>query len=166
MAGTPFPTQSLYGSFPAFPVDYVEVPNVIQLPSYIASMITYYTDVLNAPYSNPPSLSTWNIPYPNLLGIPTWLAELAAYGLGWGGAFVLWIVSNLSFVVTAIIEAAVNTLSGAFTDLTYGIEDISGQTGIFSPIVAAILMGMLFVVIIVGLFSFVNLIKGLLGGAE
>ena len=59
MIPPPFPTQSLEGSFPSFPVGYAQIPNILDLPSYIYSVTTYYGNPLNYPYSNPPLIASW-----------------------------------------------------------------------------------------------------------
>lgn len=163
----PFPSQSLYGSFPSFPVNYVSIPNIADLPGWILSLIAYRINPINYPYKNPPSIpSLFSIPYPNLLGIPAWIAQIFAYFIGWIGAFLLWLVQVFVIVISDPIDYLVNLGSNAINWTIQEIESISSHAGIFAPVVAALLMGMLLVVLVVGIFAAINLLKGLGGAAE
>lgn len=158
MSSDPFPTESLYGPFPSFPVNYIRIPNLVDLPSYIYQVTTYYGNPFNYPYVSPPMISSWKIPYPNLLGIPAWFAQILAWGVGWIGAVLYWIVVGASQTIGGIFLTAVNTVTGLFTTMTKDILDISQRAGIFSPAVAAFLFG----IVLVMLFLTVGLaIKGI-----
>lgn len=117
-----FPTQSLYGNFPGFPVNYISIPNMIDLPGYLKNVIEYYTNILNVPYNNPPALNTWSIPYPNLLGIPTWIEKIGYYFAGWGGAILRYIlkytVALLINGVSFILNLGMGSLSSIMTTIT------------------------------------------------
>ena len=117
-----FPTNSLYGNFPNFPANYIDIPNMIDLPGYLRNVIGYYTDVLNAPYGNPPALNTWSIPYPNLLGIPTWIEKIGYYIAGWGGAILRYVlkytVALLVNGVSFILNLGMGSLSSIMTTIT------------------------------------------------
>ena len=158
----PFPSQSLYGSFPNFPVNYVTVPNLL----HWAQVGLYYGNILNYPYNNPPPGTVWKIPYPVLTGIPGWIAEIFDYALGWVAAFLLWLVQVFVIVISDPIDYLVNLGSNAINWTIQEIESISSHAGIFAPVVAALLMGMLLVVLVVGIFAAINLLKGLGEGAE
>ena len=163
----PFPSQSLYGSFPSFPVNYVSIPNIADLPGWILRLIAYRINPINYPYKNPPSIpSLFSIPYPNLLGIPAWIAKIFAYGVGWVGAFILWTVKVIVIAILLAVGTTINTANTAINWTIQEIESISSHAGIFAPVVAALLMGMLLVVLVVGIFAAINLLKGLGGAAE
>ena len=149
----PFPSQSLYGSFPNFPIDYF----VVQIPNSIGLLPV------------PPPLGGYiigKIPYPVLTGIPGWVAEIFDYALGWVAAFLLWLVQVFVIVISDPIDYLVNLGSNAINWTIQEIESISSHAGIFAPVVAALLMGMLLVVLVVGIFAAINLLKGLGGAAE
>ena len=117
-----FPTGSLYGSFPSFPVDYITIPNMIDLPAYLKNVIGYYTNLLNAPYSNPPAMNTWSIPYPNITGITTWVENIAYYIAGWGGAILKYVlkytVALLVNGVSFILNLGMGSLYTVMTTIT------------------------------------------------
>lgn len=140
----PFPTQSAYGSFPAFPTYTFSV----SLPSWLGGA------------------QLFSVSLPNLAAIPTWIAQIFAYFIGWIGAFLLWLVQVLVIVISYPIDQLINLASDALNWLISAIEGISSRAGIFGPVVAALLMGMLLVAIVVGIFAAVNLFKQLGGAAE
>ena len=140
----PFPTQSAYGSFPSFPTYTFKV----DLPSFLGGA------------------QLFSVSLPNLAGIPTWIAQIFAYFIGWIGAFLLWLVQVFVIVISDPIDYLVNLGSNAINWTIQEIESISSHAGIFAPVVAALLMGMLLVVLVVGLFAAINLLKGLGGAAE
>lgn len=162
----PFPSQSLYGSFPSFPVSYVDIPNIADLPGYIYAVTTYYGDVLNYPYSNPPTISYWRIPYPNLLGLPGWIGGIFAYFIGWVAAFFLWVVQVLVIIVSVPIDYLLNLVSDVINWTIQDIEGVASRAGIFGPVVAALLMGMILVAIVAGAFAIFNLVKTLGSAVE
>ena len=140
----PFPTQSAYGPFPSFPTYTFKV----DLPSFLGGG------------------QLFSVALPNLAGIPTWIAQIFAYFIGWIGAFLLWLVQVFVIAISDPIDYLVNLGSNAVNWTIQEIESISSHAGIFAPVVAALLMGMLLVVLVVGIFAAINLLKGLGGAAE
>lgn len=135
MGAPAFPTGSLYGAFPSFPLNYVKVPDIVTLPSWIYSEITYYTDVFNAPYSHPPMLQTWSIPYPDLLKLPAfflnifyWLIGLAAAGFEWVFAYAAWGLGSIGSYLIYTVSSYLNDI------IDYAIQ-ISNGAGIFAPLI-------------------------------
>ena len=140
----PFPTQSAYGPFPSFPTYTFKV----DLPSFLGGG------------------QLFSVALPNLAGIPTWIAKIFAYFIGWIGAFLLWLVQVLVIVISDPIDYLVNLGTNALNWTIQEIESISYRAGIFSPILAALLMGMLLVAVIVGAFAIFNLLKTLFSAVE
>lgn len=140
----PFPTQSAYGPFPPFPT----YTFTVSLPSFLGGG------------------QLFSVQLPNLAGIPTWIAQIFAYFIGWIGAFLLWLVQALVIVISYPIDALINLASSALSWIISQIEAISQRAGVFGPVVAALLMGMLLVAVIVGTFAAVNLFRQLWGEAE
>ena len=140
----PFPTQSAYGPFPSFPTYTFKV----NLPSFLGGG------------------QLFSVALPNLAGIPTWIAKIFAYFIGWIGAFLLWLVQVLVIVISDPIDYLVNLGTNALNWTIQEIESISYRAGIFSPILAALLMGMLLVAVIAGAFAIFNLLKTLFSAVE
>lgn len=117
-----FPTNSLYGNFPNFPVNYIDIPNLVDFPAYLRNLITYYTDILNAPYRNPPALNVWKIPYPNIYSIFSWIQNIGYYFIGWGGAILRYTlkytVALLVNGVSFILNLGMGSLSSIMTTIT------------------------------------------------
>jgi hypothetical protein len=162
MGAPPFPTGSLYGAFPTFPLSYVKVPNIVQLPSWVWSEITYYTDVLNAPYSHPPTLQTWSIPYPDILKLPTfflnifyWLIGLAAAGFEWVFAYAAWGLGSIG-------QYLIYTISGYLTDIINYATQISNGAGIFAPLIEVAFLAIVVLAAIGIAFIVVNAVKVLI----
>ena len=140
----PFPSQSLFGPFPSFPTYTFSV----SLPSWLGGA------------------QLFSVPLPNLAGIPAWIAKIFAYVIGWIGAFVLWFVQVLVILISDPIVQLINLASGALNWLISAIENIASRAGIFGPVVAALLMGMLLVAMVAAIFAAVNLVKQLVGAVE
>lgn len=138
-----FPTQSLYGSFPSFPT----YTFGWHLPSWMGGY-------------------GFSVSLPNLTGIPDWIAEIFAYALGWVAAFFLWIVEVIVYGISVPLNDLINYASAGINWTFQAIEQISGQAGVFGPIVAALLGGALLLVIILGVFAFISLLSKLGGAAE
>ena len=125
-----FPTNSLYGNFPGFPVNYIQIPNMTDLPTYLRNVIGYYTDVLNAPYRNPPALNTWNIPYPNIFGITTWVENITYYIAGWGGAILRYILKYTIALLVNGVSFILNLGMGSISSIMTTITTEGGKLGI------------------------------------
>lgn len=151
-----FPTESLSGGTPPFPVGYVNIPNILDLPSYIFSVTTYYGDPLNYPYRSPPIIASWKIPYPNLLALPTFFEKLVLWLLGWAGAIFEWAFQWLSAEMQNFTIWGINGISGIIRTLTTTSEAISNETGIFQPVIFAFLGGLILLAIIGTIFIAIN----------
>ena len=125
-----FPTNSLYGNFPNFPVNYIDIPNLVDFPAYLRNLITYYTNILNAPYTNPPALNTWSIPYPNLLGIPTWIEKIGYYIAGWGGAILRYVLKYTVALLVNGVSFILNSGMGSLSSIMTAITTEGGKLGI------------------------------------
>jgi hypothetical protein len=154
-----FPTSSLTGSFPGFPVDYVSVPNIIDLPSYIANTALYYTDVINYPYAHPPILQTWQIPYPNLTGIGTWLYNIVLWLMGWVGALLEWGITYLSALVVNAILGIINLGAGTLTAIITLTTQTGDTLGIFAIPFEATIAGLLVILVVLLLWGVINLVQ-------
>ena len=136
-----FPTGSLAGNFPGFPVNYAQIPNIIDLPGWVASMVGYYADVFNAPYPNPPQLQTWAIPYPNLLGIPQFLWQLVVWTVGLFAAVFEWVFAEISYLGIVYLGGFLNDIAYAFNSAIQTANQAANQTGIFAPLIEAVFFG-------------------------
>lgn len=154
----PFPTQSLYGPMPGFPVNWIRIPNLIDLPKYILSVTTYYGNPMNYPYSHPPVISSWQIPYPNLLGIPSFLADLIIWLLGWVGAMFEWVFIWSSDQLINLFKWGIQTGNNEFQNLVNTSQAISNSTGIFQPLVLTIFLVTISAVAILITMAAANLI--------
>ena len=158
MIPPPFPTKSLEGNFPNFPVAYAQIPNILNLPSYILSVTTYYGNPLNYPYRSPPIIASWKIPYPNLLAIPTFFEKLTLWLLGWAGAIFEWAFQWLSAETQNFTIWSINGISGIIQTLTTTSEAVSNATGIFQPVVFALFAGIILFAIVATVFIVINLV--------
>lgn len=159
MSAPPFPTQSAAGAFPSFPVSYVSVPNIINLPGWVFSEITYYGNPLNYPYSSPPALSTWSIPYPDLLKIPSFLLNLLIWLIGWAGALFEWVFAYASWGLSYIVGTLLNWSFDLLNNITNLANQAAGATGIFAPLIEALFIAGLALAFIGIAFVVVNAIK-------
>lgn len=139
----PFPTQSAYGQFPPF-------------PTYTFSV---GWDILGTFYG-------FSVSLPNLLGIPLWIIQIFAYFIGWFGAYLLWVIQSLVVLVKDPITYLINLASEILAEIFKEIEAISAHAGIFSPIVASALIGLLMLAIILGAYGIANLLKEIGGAVE
>lgn len=157
MIPPPFPKASLYGAFPSFPVGYAQIPDVLDLPSWGLSLVEYRMNPLNYPFANPPTLTTWSIPYPEILQIPSFFGQIFLWLLGWTGAVFEWSFKWLSVESTNLAIWAINGLSGIIQSLTLTSENISRSTGIFQPVIFALLAGMILFAVVGAVFIGINL---------
>ena len=148
--------------FPSFPVSYVDIPNIFALPGYIAAVVKYYGDLANIPYSNPPIISYWSIPYPNLLKFPQWVQEVFVWAVNelvlifeeiWYRGFV-----QLTTYATSGVNWGMNLLDSLWNAWTGLIQSTVAGAGIFAPIVTAFFFGITIVVIIGGLYLIYKII--------
>ena len=158
MIPPPFPTESLSGAFPPFPVGYVNIPNILDLPSYIFSVTTYYGNPLNYPYSSPPIIASWRIPYPNLLALPTFFEKLVLWLMGWAGAVFEWSFQWLSIEGQNFTIWGINGISAMIQGITNTSEAVSNATGIFQPVVFALFAGIILFAIVATAFMAINLV--------
>ena len=155
----PFPTESLAGTFPSFPVGYVNVPDLIDLPSYIYSVTTYYGNPLNYPYPNPPIITSWSIPYPLLGEIPSFFLNVVVWLLGWGGAILEWTAQAMSYGAITLGDMAISDISGAFNATVSLSFQISSQTGILQPLILTSVIGVIASIFIVVAAVIINAIR-------
>ena len=154
-----FPTESLAGNFPNFPVGYISVPDLIDLPSYIYSVTLYYGNPLNYPYLNPPIIASWSIPYPKILQIPLFLEKVIAWLLGWLGAVFEWTFQYTSIGGANLTIWFINTTSGDFNALVLTSNRAAAATGIFAPLILAALITLIALSAIAIGFLVINAIK-------
>jgi len=136
-----FPKGSLYtGHFPSFPT-------------------TTYSWGFNF-------FGTWegfSIQIPNFLDIPKWIASLAGYAilyaLGWIGAVFEFVIQYAEAEATTISEEVLNEGTKIFNGTVSLIEQITGHSGIFAPILATIFMGILIIGIMLAVFLLARLIS-------
>ena len=152
MGAPAFPTGSLAGGFPTFPVNYATIPNVVALPGWVASEIAYYTDVLNAPYKNPPQLATWSIPYPNIVALPQFVYRVAVWLIGLFGAVFEWLFQEAEYLGVTYLGDLANTANSIIVEATNYVQELAAATGIFAPVVEAVFFaGFIIFAIIAGL---------------
>ena len=151
MGAPAFPTGSLAGGFPTFPVNYASLPDVVALPGWVASEIAYYTDVLDAPYSNPPQLATWSIPYPNIVALPQFFYRIAVWLIGLFGAVFEWLFQEAEYLGVTYLGDLANTANGIIVEATNYVQGLAAATGIFAPVVEAVFFaGFLIFAVIAG----------------
>ncbi len=141
MQAPQFPNGSLAGPLPSFPISYATIPNVLDLPGWVYAMITYYGDVLNVPYSNPPSLPTWQIPYPNIWGIPQFILQIGVWVIGLFAAVFEWIFAEISYLGVTYIGQLFTALANGLTDGINTVQQLSQQAGVFAPLVETAFFG-------------------------
>jgi len=142
MGAPSFPTGSLYtGTFPAFPTYTVNIPLGITSISFSV---------------------------PNVTAIPQWIGGLVSYAflwaLGWVGAIFLYLGEAIDYYTTGPITSAVDFLFTEFNSTLFYFEWVSRFAGPFSIDVAALLMGILLLIIVVGTFYMIKGLTALIGG--
>jgi uncharacterized integral membrane protein len=148
-----FPSSSALGAFPGFPVYAVHIPNVIDLPSYIASVTAYYGDVFNAPYSNPPKIATWTIWIPNLSGIFSWIINIFLWLGGWIGAVFAYGIKYASALVANGVIYLIDFATGIVTSIIQTTETLTAPAGIWAIPLDVVIVGLLLIGTIMGLFA-------------
>lgn len=158
MIPPPFPTESLEGNFPNFPVAYAQIPNVFDLPGYILSVTTYYGNPLNYPYNKPPIIASVSIPYPNIFKIPSFFEKVVLWLMGWAGAVFEWSFQWLSIEGQNFTIWGINGISAMIQGITNTSEAVSNATGIFQPVVFALFAGIILFAIVATAFMAINLV--------
>ncbi len=134
-----FPKSSLYpGSFPSFPSYKVGIGSV-----------SFYV--------------------PNIAAIPQWIGSLVVYAFlwafGWVGAVIQYLGEAFDYYTITPFTAAINDLLNVFDFVLNDFEQASQFAGPFQPDVAALFMGILLLVLIVGSYLLIKAITALIGGA-
>ena len=155
----PFPSQSLAGSFPSFPVNYIAIPNLVDLPSYIYSVTTYYGNPFNYPYGSPPTIASWQIPYPNLLALPQFFYQIIVWVIGWAGAAFEWAANSTYLILMAGTTWIINTLTGEFNNLTSMANQTAQASGIAAPLILALFLGIITMIAIILAMIVINALK-------
>ena len=105
----------------------------------ICKSLTAYTELsilsrfyfyLNAPYSNPPAMNTWSIPYPNITGITTWVENIAYYIAGWGGAILKYVLKYTVALLVNGVSFILNLGMGSLYTVMTTITTEGGKLGI------------------------------------
>ena len=151
-----FPTQSLSGSFPGFPVNYINIPNLVDLPGYIISVTTYYGNPFNFPYANPPIIASWRIPYPNIFGIFGWFVNVIWWVLGWAGAIFKYALTYASAGIINLATWIINIGTGTITSILTATQTYADKLGIWGIPLEATVAGLLIVALILIVFGIVR----------
>jgi len=146
MGAPSFPTGSLYaGTIPAFP-----------------------TTTYNWGFWFFGTYEGFSISIPNITQIPEWIASLLSYAVlwavGWIGAIALYLGEAIDYYTTGPITSAVDFLFTEFNSTLFYFEWVSRFAGPFSIDVAALLMGILLLIIVVGTFYMIKGLTALIGG--
>ena len=135
----PFPTQSLYGSFPKF-------------PTY---KFGYGTSILGHNIG-------FSLTLPNLAQIGTYVEEIGQWIIGWIAAIFEWVFQWLSIEFLNTGNWLINEWTRTVLTLTYWSEKISEASGIAEPLIFALLGGLLLMSIIIIIILIINTAKVLL----
>ena len=135
----PFPTQSLYGSFPKF-------------PTY---KFGYGTSILGHNIG-------FSVNLPNLAQIGTYVEEIGQWIIGWIAAIFEWVFQWLSIEFLNTGNWLINEWTRTVLTLTYWSEKISEASGIAEPLIFALLGGLLLMSIIIIIILIINTAKVLL----
>ncbi len=154
-----FPSSSAFGAFPGFPVNYVSVPNITDLPYYIYQVTSYYANITNYPYSSPPQITTWSIPYPNLGGLFKWIINIFLWLGGWIGAVFVYAIEYASALVANGAIYLIDLGAGLITSIIQTTETLTAPAGIWAIPLDTLIAGLLIIATIMGLFA---LTKGVL----
>jgi hypothetical protein len=154
-----FPKSSAFGAFPGFPVNYISVPNVTDLPYYIYQVTSYYANITNYPYSKPPQIATWSIPYPNLGGLLSWIVNVFLWLGGWIGAIFAYAVEYASALIANGVIYLIDLTTGLITSIIQTTEQLTAPAGIWAIPLDVMIVGLVTIATIMGLFA---LSKGVL----
>ena len=135
----PFPTQSLYGSFPKF-------------PTY---KFGYGTSILGHNIG-------FSVNLPNLAQIGTYVEEIGQWIIGWIAAIFEWCFEWLSIEFLNTGNWLINEWTRTILTLTYWAEKISEASGIAEPLIFALLGGLLLMSIIIIIILIINTAKVLI----
>lgn len=154
------PTRSLFanGSLPSFPTGQINVPDIFELPGYIEQVISYYGDIFNAPYSHPPTIGYWTIPYPNLGGIASWIINSILWLFGWVGAVFEYAIRYVAALIVNGITAFINLGTGLITDTINFTLSIGKSAGAWAIPIEALIGGALLVIIVLVTFALGKLV--------
>jgi hypothetical protein len=151
-----FPNSSAFGAFPQFPTYSISIPNLADLPSYIYSVTTYYADVLNVPYKNPPTIATWTIHVPELTGMLTWIANVFLWLAGWTGAIFAYGVEYVAAIAANGILYLIGICAGLISSIIQTMVAMTAPLGIFAIPVDTLILGLLIVAIVLGIFGMIK----------
>lgn len=130
-----FPTESLYGSFPAF-------------PSY----------AYKAGWTILGHFYGFSVQIPNLAGIPGWIIDIFIWALGWIAALCLYLVELVSIGIADLVLKVIDLAFSVLDSAIKLIQAISAQAGIFSLPVAALLYGLLLVAIVLVVYAVLKVV--------
>lgn len=129
----PFPTSSLYGAFPTFPV-YTFAPQFL-------------------------GHTLFSIELPNITKIPQYIMNIVLYYLEWAAAIFEWIFQYASIGGENLTLWAINTASADFNTLVETSNRAAAATGIFAPVILTALIMLIVLSAITITFLIVNAIK-------
>ena len=128
-----FPSQSAYGSFPAFPTTTYQ---------WGFSILGHYYGL--------------SVKIPDLAGIPEWIAKILYWCIGWIGALFKYLIIYSSVFLVNSFDTAFNDLIGIFNQAINFIQKLTSSMGIFGiPIEIALIAG----ITIIGILGVSSLIK-------
>jgi hypothetical protein len=148
-----FPSSSAFGAFPGFPVNHISVPNVTDLPYYIYQVTSYYANITNYPYSKPPQIATWSIPYPNLGGLLTWIVNIFLWLGGWIGAVFAYGIKYAAALLANTVIYIFDIGTGLITSIFQTMESLTAPAGIWAIPLDVVIVGLLLIGTIMGLFA-------------
>ena len=132
----PFPTHSLYGSFPSFPT-----------------------------YTFAPQLwgtTLFSITLPNITQIPQFIMNVVLYYMEWGAAIFLWLFQYTSIGAEDITLWGATKAAQTFNTLIQTSDRAAAATGIFAPLILTALIAMIVISAITIGFLVANAVKAVI----
>ncbi|MCL5782527.1 MAG: hypothetical protein M1476_01285 [Candidatus Thermoplasmatota archaeon] len=135
---------------------------VVPTSTITIPIVNYSFSVIN-PIGFPGAILTYMTSFVSDLA-----SSLASYVLGWV-AYIFCLVGmawlslwrHISSGASTIVSNLINYMGSALDFIISDIESVSSRAGIFSPIVAAFLGGILIVAIVLGFYSAFNMIMAM-----
>ncbi len=154
-----FPSSSAFGAFPAFPSYPVSIPDILDLPSYIYSVTTYYGNPFNYPYSSPPHIASFTVYVPKVSGIFSWIVNIFLWLAGWAGAIFSYAIEYASALIGNGAIYLIDLATGIITSIVQTTEILTAPAGIWAIPLDITIIGLVAIATIMGLFA---LSKGVL----
>lgn len=120
-----YPNQSLYGSFPNFPMTHLNLG--------INVLGKFYGII---------------IPIPNIPGIPNWIFKIFEYIAGWGGAYFSYLIEYAGDWIANMVIYVFGFFIGIFDAIFGSLATLTAGLGIFAIPVDMIVIGILLIALV------------------